>query len=255
MSDIPHISDDISALWGPTADGILDPEPPPADRTRRPGPDRSVVDADRLQAIEQRLDDGLGGLVAVIEAHRADMEASLRDQLARMRSEAGTEVESRLAQMEAQLARRLDQIARQGAETVARAAPAAKGGPVDALRAELLQRVQAMEQQLKEDMSAIGRSVDSQSAQWVKRAELTDLPGGAGQDQRRAGAELERRLRLVEEAMTALASKVEAMAAERSSPLAALRSDVRFLQEELTALRHVVCDTDAGRAGRRRRGP
>lgn len=190
--------------------------------------------AERVDVLEQQLHEGLTRL------HRAV--AGLPGAFV-----AKTDLEALASRLRADLAAQLARARHQ--------AGAGEEGGLDAVRAELHQRVQNLEQQMKGEMAALARSVDTAVAQSMGSRAVGGQSageGGPGPSPVTGRAQLERRLRRLEEAMTALVSRVEVMAAERASPVAALRSDVRLLHEELAALSQAV---EQDRPRRRRPAP
>lgn len=309
MSDPQQFSDDISALWGPADDGVLDPGPPLAERIARPPvapPPASVGDAARLAALEARLDAirsevgaQLDEELAAIEARlqqrlteigervaaagprttsrgsvvgRVDeLERQMHEGLTRMHrsvesSRTGTvsriEVEALRSELRANFMAELDQLRSESA--------AADDARMDVVRGEFSGRLDALEQQVKDDLAGVARSVDAGDAQIIGRAEfktlwanlrttltksLTDVRSQAiaasDTTLRAAKAELDERLGRIEEALTSLSLRIDAVAAQRTSPLAALRSDLRLLQDEVRHLNGTVADLESRRRPRK----
>lgn len=302
MSEPRQFSDDISALWGPADDSILDPAPPPPDRIRPPAPEPPRADDAGLKAVEEQLQETLSRLAEEMAAHRAAIEADVRTQLAVVRSESTARVDDGLARMDAHLQERLAELGRQVATALSKAGITRPAGPeadrvddverqlhegftrlhrtiegfrtgsvsraelellrselkasvseqvaglasapaaaedshMDALRAELIVRVEELEQRVKDELADAAQSVEVAQAGLVKRSELqtlwaglkatltkalTDVGGqavaAADANLRTATAQLDRRLDRIEQAMAALAARIDDIESGRRPP-------------------------------------
>lgn len=167
MSDMAHFSDDISDLWGPGNESVVEPGPPTQVRAERPSETEAPPPApDRLADLEARV----GGLADALEAHRAALDGAMAEQMARLLAETSTATEARIAVLEGQLARRLQEM---GEQVTAMIATATAGGPQDlqAIGPES-SRVDALERQLHEGVTSVHRAVNAMRAGAVGSAEL-----------------------------------------------------------------------------------
>lgn len=161
-----HFSDDISALWGPADNTVLNPEPRPVESPARPAPESPEspkVDEERLSRLEERV----SRMAESLDVHRSAVDARVAEEVTRLRAEMLTATQARLAEIEARVAHRIGEIGRQMTAALSRAAPG--GVPAHGPEAD---RLDAIERQLHEGMTRLHRSVTAFRAQSVAKTDL-----------------------------------------------------------------------------------